>query len=72
MSNPSVDLICSCQQRQQPSCDALPTQLMKAAKLPTDWAEFAVRPVEPWTVDPDEIAADRDEWLTEWSDLISR
>lgn len=42
------------------------------AKLPTDWAEFAVRPVQPWTVDPDEIAANRDEWLTEWSDLISR
>jgi thiamine transport system substrate-binding protein len=42
------------------------------AKLPTVWAEFAVRPVEPWTVDPDEIAANRDAWLREWSDLVSR
>jgi thiamine transport system substrate-binding protein len=42
------------------------------AKLPNVWADFAVRPVDPWTVDPDEIAANRDEWLTTWSDLISR
>ncbi len=42
------------------------------AKLPSAWADFAVRPVEPWSVDPDEIAANRDEWLTEWSDLVSR
>ena len=42
------------------------------AKLPTAWAEFAVRPVEPWTVEPAEIAANRDDWLTEWSDLVSR
>ena len=42
------------------------------AKLPQAWADFAVRPVEPWTVDPDEIAANRDAWLTEWSDVISR
>ena len=42
------------------------------AKLPQAWADFAVRPVEPWTVDPDEIAANRDDWLTEWSDVISR
>ena len=42
------------------------------AKLPQAWADFAVRPVDPWTVDPDEIAAHRDAWLTEWSDVISR
>ena len=42
------------------------------AKLPTVWADFAVRPVDPWTVDPDEIAANRDDWLTTWSDLVSR
>ena len=42
------------------------------AKLPDDWAEFAVRPTDPWTVDPAEIAANRDEWLTEWSDIVSR
>jgi thiamine transport system substrate-binding protein len=42
------------------------------AKLPNDWAEFAVRPTDPWTVDPADIAANRDDWLTEWSDIISR
>ncbi len=42
------------------------------AKLPTDWAEFAVRPVQPFTVDPAEIAEHRDEWLQQWSDVTSR
>jgi thiamine transport system substrate-binding protein len=42
------------------------------AKVPADWAEFAIRPVEPWTVDPAEIAANRDAWLTEWSGIVSR
>ena len=42
------------------------------AKLPKAWADFAVRPTSPWTVDADEIAANRDEWLTQWSDLVSR
>ena len=42
------------------------------ATLPADWAEFAVRPTEPWTVDPAEIDANREAWLTEWSDLVSR
>jgi thiamine transport system substrate-binding protein len=43
-----------------------------AAPLPADWAEFAVQPEEPYTVDPAEVAANRDAWLTEWSDLTSR
>ena len=40
--------------------------------LPTDWARFAVQPEDPYTVDPAEVAANRDDWLTEWSDLTSR
>ena len=43
-----------------------------AVALPPDWAEFAVQPEEPYAVDPAEIAANRDDWLTEWSDLTSR
>jgi thiamine transport system substrate-binding protein len=43
-----------------------------AAPLPPDWAEFAVRPEEPYAVDPAEVAENRDAWLTEWSDLVSR
>jgi thiamine transport system substrate-binding protein len=44
----------------------------ETAPLPEDWAEFAQRPEAPYEVDPAEIAAHRDEWLTEWSDLVSR
>lgn len=43
-----------------------------ATPLPPDWATFAVQPESPYTVDPAEVAADRDAWLTEWSDIISR
>lgn len=43
-----------------------------SAPLPADWAEFAVQPESPYVVDPAEIAANRDAWLTEWSDVISR
>jgi thiamine transport system substrate-binding protein len=43
-----------------------------AAPLPADWAEFAVQPESPYAVDPAEVAANRDAWLTEWSDLTSR
>ena len=43
-----------------------------AAPLPSDWAEFAVQPDDPYTVDPAEVAANRDTWLREWSDLTSR
>ena len=42
-----------------------------AVALPADWATFAVQPETPYTVDPAEIAANRDAWLTEWSDLTS-
>ncbi len=42
------------------------------AKLPSDWASFAVRPVQPFTVDPAQIAEHRDEWLQQWSDVTSR
>jgi thiamine transport system substrate-binding protein len=41
-------------------------------ELPADWATFAERPETPYAVDPAEIAASRDEWLREWSDVTSR
>jgi thiamine transport system substrate-binding protein len=40
--------------------------------LPPDWSKFAKQPGDPYTVDPAEIAAHRDEWLREWSDVTSR
>jgi thiamine transport system substrate-binding protein len=41
-------------------------------ELPAEWAEFAKQPTDPWQVDPADIAANRDDWLREWSDITSR
>lgn len=40
--------------------------------LPADWARFAVQPERPLTLDPAEITAHREQWLTQWTDLTSR
>ncbi len=40
--------------------------------LPKTWASFAARPDDPYQVDPARIEADREDWLVEWTDLISR
>jgi thiamine transport system substrate-binding protein len=42
------------------------------ATLPADWASFAVQPDHAYSVDPAEVAAHRDEWLEQWSDVTSR
>ena len=46
--------------------------VMPGATVPAGWAEFAPQPTDPWEVAPDEIAANREQWLTEWTDVISR
>ena len=40
--------------------------------LPADWASYAVQPSDPYAVDPADIAANRDDWLREWSDVTTR
>jgi thiamine transport system substrate-binding protein len=40
--------------------------------LPAAWARYAVQPSRPFTVAPAEITAHRDEWLRQWSDIVSR
>jgi thiamine transport system substrate-binding protein len=40
--------------------------------LPGDWARFAKQPTAPLVVDPAEIAARRDEWLTTWDEVTTR
>ena len=40
--------------------------------LPADWASYAVQPSEPYAVDPADVAANRDDWLREWSDVTTR
>ncbi len=44
----------------------------EGVELPTAWAEFATRPTDPYAVDPAEVAANRETWLREWSDVTSR
>jgi len=41
------------------------------ATLPDVFERFAVRPEDPLTLEPDEIAEGRDRWLDEWSALMS-
>jgi thiamine transport system substrate-binding protein len=40
--------------------------------LPEDWARFAVQPSDPLSVPAAEINAEREQWLTEWSDVTTR
>lgn len=42
------------------------------AELPELWAQWAKPTTAPIQVDPEQIASQRQEWLTEWSDIISR
>jgi len=56
---------------------ALPTSMYifpvdSETELPADWASYAVQPDDPLSLDPADIAAHRDEWLTTWSDVTSR
>jgi len=56
---------------------ALPTSMYVfpvdgATELPADWSQYAVQPDEPLSLDPADIAANRDDWLTTWSDVTSR
>ncbi len=46
--------------------------VMESATIPKDWAKFAVRPTAPYEVPSEEIAANREKWLTDWTDVISR
>ena len=39
--------------------------------LPEEWASFAVQPTDPHELDPAEVAANRDEWLSEWRDITT-
>lgn len=40
--------------------------------LPEAWATYAKRPTDPKPVDPAEVAAQRDAWLQEWTDITTR
>jgi thiamine transport system substrate-binding protein len=40
--------------------------------LPAEWAEHAVQPTSTYTVGPTEIAENREEWLTTWTEVVTR
>ena len=46
--------------------------VVDGVELPADWGRFAVQPDDPYTVDPADITAQREEWLTTWTDVTSR
>lgn len=41
-------------------------------ELPADWATFAPQSEDPATLDPADIAENREAWLTEWTDVTTR
>ncbi len=40
------------------------------ATLPDTWQQWAPLSDDPWTVDPAEISANRDDWVRTWTDLV--
>jgi thiamine transport system substrate-binding protein len=56
---------------------ALPTSMYvfpvrDGVELPAEWAKFAKQPTTTLDIAPDEIDQNRDDWLTEWTDVTSR
>lgn len=56
---------------------ALPEQMYvypvtSGVELPADWATFAPVAAKPATVDPQQIAKNRQAWIAEWSDLMGQ
>ena len=42
------------------------------AQLPSEFEKFAVVPDDPLELSPDEIEANRDDWIKEWTDIVIR
>jgi thiamine transport system substrate-binding protein len=40
------------------------------AKVPADFVRFGPQAENPQTMDPDEIAGHRDEWVKSWTSLV--
>lgn len=57
--------------------NALPTSMYVSpvadeAEVPAEWSQHATPPTDPWEVSPAEIAANRDAWLKEWTEVVTR
>jgi thiamine transport system substrate-binding protein len=46
--------------------------VVDGVELPPAWEKHAEQPESPYRLDPDEIAANRDAWLEEWRDIVTR
>ena len=44
----------------------------ETATVPEDWARFATQQETPYDVPAADIAANREQWLTEWTDVVTR
>jgi len=40
--------------------------------LPAEFTKYSVVPTNPYTMDPAEIAANREQWQDEWTDIVLR
>ena len=40
------------------------------AALPEEFVKYAQLPSQPATLSPEEIAANRDRWIQEWTDVV--
>lgn len=57
---------------QQALPDAMYVYPVTDVPLPDAWARFAPPADTPYVVDPEDVAANREEWVREWRDLVSR
>jgi thiamine transport system substrate-binding protein len=46
--------------------------VVEGTALPQEFARFAVVPETPLELPPDEIGANRDQWVDEWTDIVLR
>jgi thiamine transport system substrate-binding protein len=46
--------------------------VIRTAQLPPDFVKHAVVPESPLDLPPEEIAANRDDWIKEWTDIVVR
>jgi thiamine transport system substrate-binding protein len=44
----------------------------REAELPPEFAEHAVVPTSPLSLDPEVIEENRDEWIREWTRIVVR
>jgi thiamine transport system substrate-binding protein len=45
--------------------------VVNGVALPADWAKFAYQPTQTLTIAASDIAANRDQWLQSWNDIVT-